>query len=37
MLDQNPTDVTLHSKARTDGVSSSDMLGRCESPERSSG
>jgi hypothetical protein len=28
MLDQIPTGVTNHSKARTDGVSSSDMLGR---------
>jgi hypothetical protein len=27
MLDQFPTEVTNHSKARTDGVSSSDMLG----------
>ena len=27
MLDQIPTEVTKHSKARTDGVSSSDMLG----------
>jgi hypothetical protein len=28
MLDQIPTQVTNHSKAPTDGVSSSDMLGR---------
>jgi hypothetical protein len=28
MLDQIPTEVTNHSKARTDGVSSSDMLAR---------
>jgi len=27
MLDLNPTEVTDHFKARTDGVSSSDMLG----------
>jgi hypothetical protein len=27
MLDQIPTGVTNHCKARTDGVSSSDMLG----------
>jgi hypothetical protein len=27
MLDPIPTEVTNHSKARTDGVSSSDMLG----------
>jgi hypothetical protein len=26
MLDQIPTEVTNHSKARTDGVSSSDVL-----------
>ncbi len=35
MLDQIPTGVTSHSKAPTDGVSSSDMLGRfLEWPER---
>ena len=28
MLGQIPTEVTNHSKAPTDGVSSSDMLGR---------
>jgi hypothetical protein len=27
MLDQIPAEVTNHSKARTDGVSSSDVLG----------
>ncbi len=29
MLDQIPTEVANHSKARTDGVSSSDVLGCC--------
>ena len=29
MLDQIPTEVTNHSKAPTDGVSSSDLLGGC--------
>ena len=34
MLDLNPTEVTDHFKARTDGVSSSDMLGGLAEPDR---
>jgi hypothetical protein len=32
MLDRIPTEVTKHCKARTDGVSSSDMLGGLAEP-----
>jgi hypothetical protein len=34
MLDPIPTQVTNHSKARTDGVSSSDLLGSLDDGSR---